>query len=85
MTATDQGAGPVLGGAGRPSQRIARPEKGTPGYELWIAAIEVAIDPPLKKGQHVSSAQVYWPKIDALRAALEGVGIDWRSVKAAES
>jgi hypothetical protein len=59
---------------------MARPEKGTPEYDLWIAAIEVAAHPPLKQGKYASDAGVSWHKVDALRAALDGVGIDWRTV-----
>jgi hypothetical protein len=60
---------------------MPRPSKGTPEYELWIAAIDVAIDPPLKPQR--PTVQLYAPKLKALRDALEGVGIDWRKVKEA--
>jgi hypothetical protein len=58
-----------------------RPAKGTPEYELWLAAIEVAIHAPLDRGVSTGSAQIYWPKIDRLRDALDAVGIDWRAAK----
>lgn len=58
-----------------------RPEKGTPEWDLWIAAIEVAVDPPWKRGATVSNAGVWWPKIEALRDALEACDIDWQTVK----
>lgn len=60
---------------------MTRPEQGTPEYDLWIAAIEVAVSPPFKRGGSASLAGVYWPRIDALRAALEALGIDWQAVK----
>jgi len=56
---------------------MARPAKGTPEWDLWVAAIEVAMDAPERHGPTTSSALIYWPKIEALRAALEAVGIDW--------
>jgi hypothetical protein len=60
---------------------MTRPNKGTPEYKLWIAAIEVAADPPLKPQR--PTVQLHAPKLKALRDALEGVGIDWKKVKAA--
>jgi signal recognition particle subunit SEC65 len=45
------------------------------------AAIKVAAYPPKKKGQSVSSAQVYWPLIDELRDALDELGIEWRPAR----
>jgi signal recognition particle subunit SEC65 len=41
----------------------------------------VAAYPPKKKGQSVSSAQVYWPLIDELRDALDELGIEWRPAR----
>lgn len=58
---------------------MARPEKGTPEWELWIAAIKVAVDPPLRSTR--PTCYVAWRRIEALRAALEACGIDWRAVK----
>lgn len=55
-----------------------RPEKGTPEYELWLCAIDVAHAAPLKQGANVFMAQVPWDTIDKLRAAIEAVGIDWK-------
>jgi hypothetical protein len=55
-----------------------RPEKGTPEYRLWIAAIEVAMAAPLSHGPTTTDAKVYWPKIEALRAALDELGVNWR-------
>lgn len=60
---------------------MSRPEKGTPEFDLWVAAIDVATSPPLKGGQAAYSAQVPWSEILRLRAALEAVGIDWRAAK----
>lgn len=62
---------------------MTTPLKGTPEWRLWIAAIGVAADPPLERGQFVSGAKVYWPKLIELREALEECGVDWKMVKAA--
>jgi hypothetical protein len=58
-----------------------RPEKGTPEYGLWIAAIEIAASAPLHQGQNVGVAQVPWPRIHELRQALDELELDWREVK----
>ena len=60
---------------------MSAPEKGTPEYALWVAAIEVAIHAPLKQGTYSSDAKVRWHAIHELRAALDAVGIDWRTAK----
>jgi hypothetical protein len=65
--------------------RPAIPDEGTPEYDLWIAAIEIATSAPLRQGTNVTSAGIYWPRIHALRAALDALGIDWRAAKAAEN
>lgn len=58
---------------------MTRPAKGTPEYDLWVAAIEVAIYPPLVfKG---ATTQVSCRRIEELRTALDAVGIDWRAAK----
>lgn len=56
-----------------------RPAKGTPEYELWTAAIEVAAYPPVypRKATCVVSSK----RIQRLRDALEACGIDWHKVK----
>lgn len=59
----------------------ARPKQGTPEWELWVAACEVAIYPPIRHAAHVATGAVDWDRLEALRRALDGVGIDWRSVK----
>lgn len=41
-------------------------------------ATKIARDAPLKQGQYVSHAKVYWPDIHELRAALDELGIEWR-------
>lgn len=61
------------------------PPKGTPEYELWIAATEVAASAPLRAGTHSFSAQVPWYLIKQLRDALDQLGIDWREVKRIET
>ncbi len=60
---------------------MTAPSKGTPEYDLWVAAIEVATYAPLRPGTHVSGAKVAWPRLEALRAALDALGIDWRKAK----
>lgn len=62
---------------------MSRPVKGTPEYELWLCAIEVATYPPVEHGNQ-ATGQVSWRRLDALRAALEGVGIDWREATNAD-
>ena len=62
-----------------PATDAPRPAKGTPEWELWVAAIEVAIYGPEKHGPQYTG-QVSWERLDDLRNALEGVGIDWRAV-----
>jgi len=69
----------------RGRRSLGRPTKGTPEWELWTAAIDVATDAPARPGQYVAKAQIGWPRIKRLRAALEAVGIDWRKAKAADS
>jgi hypothetical protein len=54
-----------------------RPAKGTPEWDLWVAAIEVAMDAPERHSATTTHALIYWPKVEQLRAALEAVGIDW--------
>jgi len=58
----------------------ARPEKGTPEYALWVAAIDIAAAAPLDQAAHAFAAKVPWSQVHELRRALEAVGIDWRSV-----
>lgn len=60
---------------------MARPKKGTPEYELWLCAIEVATYPPIEHGNQ-ATGQVSWQPLDNLRAALDGVGIDRREATA---
>lgn len=57
---------------------VIRPEKGTPEFELWVSAIDVAHAAPLKRGTYSHTAQVPWTIINEVRAALEAVGIDWK-------
>jgi hypothetical protein len=47
-----------------------------------VAALEVAIAPPAENRQRSATAYVPWRHVAALRAALEAMGVDWRSVKA---
>lgn len=61
---------------------MARPEQGTPEWDLWITAIECAAAVPYKQGKYSQTAGVPWGLMHELRAALEALGIDWRTVKA---
>lgn len=54
------------------------PPKGTPEYDVWAAAIEIALAAPAKKGRGSAKAYVPWLFVDELRDALERAGIDWR-------
>jgi hypothetical protein len=58
-----------------------RPQKGTPEYKLWIEAIEVALAAPMHQNENAYAAKIPWSRIHKLRAALEGVGIDWKAAK----
>jgi hypothetical protein len=49
-----------------------------PAARVLDAAINVAASAPAKRGQFVSSALIYWPLIEELRAALDDLGIDWK-------
>lgn len=60
---------------------MPHPEKGTPEYELWLCAIDIAVAAPWRKGTYSHSAQIPWEDIDKLRQALDAVRIDWRDVK----
>ena len=61
--------------------RSERPPPGTPSYQLWLAAIDVALEAPLSQGTHVHAAQIPWTVIHELRAALDALSIDWRKYK----
>lgn len=56
------------------------PREGTPERDLWLAAIAVALEPPLRQGQ-ASAARVSWHLVRQLRDALEGAGVDWEAAK----
>jgi hypothetical protein len=62
-----------------------RPAKGTQEWDLWIAAIEVATDAPLRHSPITTHGLIYWPTIERLRAALDALCIDWRTAKAKEA
>jgi hypothetical protein len=67
-----------------PSRELAeRPAKGTPEYDLWLAAIDVAAAAPLNRAATVSHTLIYWGYIEKLRRCLDELGVDWRSVKEA--
>jgi hypothetical protein len=50
----------------------------TPAGRVLDAAIAIARAAPARRGQYVSHAKIYWPRIEELRAALDALGIDWR-------
>lgn len=50
-----------------------------PAARVLDAAIDVARQAPARRGEYVSSALIYWPCIEELRAALDALGIDWRA------
>lgn len=60
---------------------MSAPQKGTPEHDLWVAAIDVAVTAPLRKGEYVHAALVPWSLINDLRSSLDALGIDWRKVK----
>lgn len=47
-----------------------------------VAALEVAINAPLKQTRHTPSARIRWALVHRLRDAFDDLGIDWREVKA---
>jgi hypothetical protein len=57
------------------------PDPGTPEYEVFVAAIEIAAYGPLKPGQHVFAAKVPWTRLMRLRDALTAAGIPWETVR----
>lgn len=61
-----------------------RPEKRTPQFDLWVTAIDIAADAPLRQSTEtgVTKAQIPWTRIHKLRVVLDQLGIDWRKVKA---
>jgi hypothetical protein len=58
---------------------VSLPEKGSPEWDLYIAAIEIAMDPPVKMAR--PTTQVSQRKIEALRNALDALDIDWVTAK----
>ncbi len=56
-----------------------RPSKGTPEYELLIAACEVASYPPLAPKAYTCAVPA--KRIEELRLALDALDIDWRRAK----
>lgn len=59
---------------------MPKPLKGTPEYELWLAAIDIAAAAPLKRGTYVHAASIPWKLVNRLRDVLEELDIDWVSV-----
>ena len=56
-----------------------KPEKGTPWYDVAMAAIDVAVFPPLKPQTY--STQVAATLIGKLRETLDAAGVDWKAIK----
>lgn len=56
------------------------PKKGTPEWDLWMAALAVAVFPPLKPQNY--SVQLSSKLLKDLRDALDACGVDWKKVKA---
>lgn len=61
---------------------MSTPQKDSPEWKLWIAALEVATSAPLTA--HTPEVRVAWPRIERLRTALEALGVDWRTAKRME-
>jgi hypothetical protein len=64
---------------------VTRPEKGTPEWDLWLAAIDIAAAAPLRQTPNTHAAQIPWWVIHELRSALTKLGIDWEKVKRDET
>jgi hypothetical protein len=63
---------------------MAPNQSGQPDVAEVIAwALDIAASAPAKQAKYVSDAKVPWRKIEGLRKALDGIGADWRAVKAA--
>jgi hypothetical protein len=56
---------------------MSAPKKGTPEYELWISAIDLATSVSLNP-TGARTAQVPWRLITELRDVLDKLHIDWR-------
>jgi hypothetical protein len=48
--------------------------------ELVRLAVLMAIEAPERQGAHSVSAGVSWESVHEVRAALDGLGIDWRAL-----
>lgn len=46
--------------------------------ELARLAVQVALDAPIRQGKYSYSARIPWSTVDAIRAACEAAGVDWR-------
>jgi hypothetical protein len=61
---------------------MSTPEKDTPEWRLWVAALDAAIWPPYADETRGAECLVPSFVIDQLREAFEELGIDWRATKA---
>lgn len=69
---------PARRSAGRSARRQARWDPAT--LAVLTAALRVAAGAPLRQANYTSSARVPWAAVNALRAAFDELGIDWRDV-----
>ena len=51
----------------------------TPAGRVLDAADGIAANAPARQGKFVTDALIYWPHIHELRAALDEMGIEWRT------
>lgn len=57
------------------------PEKGTPEYDLWVTAIDIAIAAPYDQNRTVVDTKIPWLLIHELRSRLDTLDINWRAAK----
>lgn len=72
-----------MSGEREPVPAHRRPEKGSAEYALWLVSIDIAASAPMRKGATSFSANIPWSLVIRLRAALDDLGIDWASARAA--
>ena len=61
---------------------MSTPQKDSPEWELWVAAVDIATSAPLTA--HTHSVLVSWKRVERLREALDVLGVDWRTAKRME-
>jgi hypothetical protein len=60
---------------------VSRPEKGTPEYDLWVTAIDIAIRAPYDQNPTTVDTKIPWLLIHELRSRLDALDINWRAAK----